>query len=463
MSFVGNNSYVYFKFLPFRGFQYQKETWLAVAIICTVMWLLLILFVICLIPNMFQVIRVIGAASRAVWGVPESFFIPFVSWVLLVTLFILWAAAAIFLSTTSDIHYRILISTNITLQERTYTDLSGSTKTYTNGTECSLNEFNMIHNVTDGVKVIHAHNRTVMDPTILCQFSDFHTSNFIIFLELYLFFMFLWLANYILALTQCSLAGGFAIWYFVQYKTKRSVFCKCALLRGFFKAFIFHTGSLALGSLIIAIIQFIEFILVFIVQRLRSYSEYKVVRWILRALLCVTFLVEKFLKYVNRVVYIEIAIYGTGFCTSLYKAFKLFINSPIKFAVKDTLTIFTLFILRLSIIAFAAVIAYFLIGHNNPVTNFFQHGTLLTYSLVPIILLLFIAFAISSAFVSVYGMAIDTIFICTLEDKDGEIGKEFSVIRKNRELKEILEEGKGTKDAEVAGGAGDKGDKKGKK
>ena len=423
------------------------------------MWLILVLFVLCLIPNIFQVIRVIGAASKAIWGVPESFFIPFISWLLLVILFTLWAASAIFLSTTSDLHYKILITTNLTLQERTYTDLDGATLIYTNGMGCNLDEFNEIHNVTNGVKVIPADNRTVMDPTILCQFSDFHTSNFVIFLEFYLLFMFLWLSNYILALTQCSLAGGFAIWYFVGYKTKRSVFCKCALLRGFFKAFIFHTGSLALGSLIIAIIQFIEFILVFIVHRLRSHSEYKVVRWVLRALLCVTFLVEKFLKYVNRVVYIEIAIYGTGFCVSMYKAFRLFVTSPIKFAVKDTLTILTLFILRLSIIAFAAVIAYFLIAHNNPVTSFFQHGQLLTYSLVPIILLLFIAFAISSAFVSVYGMAIDTIFICTLEDKDGDIGKEFSAIRKSRELKELPEE----KVTEEVIRVESKGDKKGKK
>ncbi|KAI6653742.1 Choline transporter-like protein 4 [Oopsacas minuta] len=433
-----------------EGFQYQTETWLALAIVCTVLWLILVLFVICLIPNIFQVIRVIGAASRAIWGVPESFFLPFLSWFLLVSLFALWASVAIFLPTTSELHYKILISTNITDADRTFTNLAGSMFQYVNGTECDIREFDTLHNVSGGMLVIHAQNRTITDPTISCQFSDFHATTFIIIVELYMLFMFLWLSNYVLALTQCSLAGGFAIWYFINHKLKKSVLCKCALLRGFLKAFIFHSGSLAMGSLIIAIIQFVEFVLVFLIHRLRSYADrYKIVRWILRALLCLTFCIEKFLKYVNRVVYIEIAIYGTGFFGGLQKAFKLFITSPIKFAVKDTLTILTLFLLRLSIISFSAVIAYFLIGYNSPVNTFFQQGNVLTYSLVPIIFLLFISFAMSSAFVSVYGMAIDTIFICTLEDTDRDIGKEFEVIRKSRELKEIPEDRFVKKDPET--------------
>ena len=425
-----------------RGFQYQKETWLTIAIIGTVVFLLLLLFVLCLIPNIIQVIRVIGVASKAIWGVPESLFLPFFSWLLIILLFTLWVTVAVFLPTTSELHYKILISGNVSDADRMYLDLAGQNLMYSNGTSCNIPEFNAQHSVTGGMIVLkNSTNRSIYESTIACQFSDFDTPTLIILLEVYLLFMFLWLSNFIIALTQCSLAGGFAIWYFLQHKLKRSVLCKCALLRGFLKALVFHTGSLAMGSLIIAVLQFIEFILVFIIHRLRSYShQYKFILWILRALVCVTFCVEKFLKYVNRVVYIEIAIYGTGFCTSVCKALRLFLSSPIKFAVKDTLTVFTLFLLRIATIALSAVIAYFLIIYNSDVTRLFYHGRILTYSLAPLIFVLFVSFIISTAFLSVYSMAIDTIFICTLEDKSGSIGKEFEIIRKSREMKPLPEE-----------------------
>ena len=422
------------------------------------MLLLLILFIICLIPNIIQVIKVIGVASRVIWGVPESLFLPFLSWVLLIILFTLWITVAVFLPTTSDLHYRILISTNISIEDRTHVNQAGEAFTYTNGTSCTIPEFNVLHSVTDGVLVLkNSTNRNITEPTISCQFSDFNTSSFIIYLELYLLFMFLWLANYVIALTQCSLAGGFSIWYFLHHKLKQRVACKCALLRGFLKAFLFHSGSLAMGSLIIAVLQFIEFILVFIIHRLRSYSyRYKFILWILRALVCVTFCVEKFLRYVNRVVYIEIAIYGTGFCTSVCKALKLFVNSPVQFAVKDTLTVFTLFLIRIAIIALSIIIAYFLIVHNSPVTNLFYRGRVLTYSLAPLLFVIIICFVISTAFLSVYSMAIDTIFICTLEDKSGDIGKEFEIIRKSRELKPLPEEKGDDKNLEMSQSASPK-------
>ena len=390
----------------------------------------MVLFIICLIPNLIQVIRVIGSASKAVWGVPESFFLPFISWILLVVVFALWAGSSVFLATSSDLSYKIIISSNLSVSERTFSN----GLVVNNGTDCSISEFNAINGVTNGMLVINRTNSgNISDPTISCQFSDFNTHTSLIILEFYLLFMFLWLSNYVIALTQCTLAGGFSFWYFIHYKLKKTVCCKCALLRGFLKAFLFHTGSLALGSLVIAIIQFIEFILVFIQHRLQAYSDkLKLVKWILRALTCVVFCVERFLRYVNRVVYIEMAIYGTGFCFSLCKAVKLFVSSPIKFAVKDTLSILTLFLVRIAIISLTALIAYFIIAYNSPLTTFLYNGRVLTYSLIPLLFLIFISYVISSAFVSVYSMAIDTIFICTLEDRSGDIGKEFEVIRKSR-------------------------------
>ncbi|WP_411023708.1 hypothetical protein, partial [Salmonella sp. s51228] len=96
---------------------------------------------------------------------------------------------------------------------------------------------------------------------------------------------------------------------------------------------------------------------------------------------------------------------------------------PFKFVVKDSITTFMLFLVRIAIIALTAVIAYFLIDYDSIVTRYFYQDRMATYSLIPIAFLILISYLIASAFVSVYSMAIDTIFICLLEDRGSDVGK----------------------------------------
>lgn len=71
-------------------------------------------------------------------------------------------------------------------------------------------------------------------------------------------FMFLWFFAFLDALTQFVLASTVAIWYFSQEN------CHKPVTRSFYRAFRYHLGSIAFGSLLVAIVQIVRLYLYYI-------------------------------------------------------------------------------------------------------------------------------------------------------------------------------------------------------
>ncbi|OWK05288.1 SLC44A5, partial [Cervus elaphus hippelaphus] len=80
-------------------------------------------------------------------------------------------------------------------------------------------------------------------------------------------FVFLWLINFVIALGQCALAGAFASYYWALKKPDDIP--PYPLFTAFGRAIRYHTGSLAFGSLILAIIQMFRLILEYMDKRLQ--------------------------------------------------------------------------------------------------------------------------------------------------------------------------------------------------
>ena len=73
-----------------------------------------------------------------------------------------------------------------------------------------------------------------------------------------------------------------------------------------FLYFRYHTGSLAFGALIIAIIQIIRFILGYIQRQLKKRKEARWAQIMLTIFQCCFWCLEKVLRYINRQAYIEV-------------------------------------------------------------------------------------------------------------------------------------------------------------
>jgi hypothetical protein len=76
---------------------------------------------------------------------------------------------------------------------------------------------------------------------------------------------------------------------------------------------LYHSGTAAFGSLVIAIIKTIQAILAYL-QRQAKKQNNRALQYLLCVVQCCMWCFEKFMKFLNKNAYIQTAIYGYSFC-----------------------------------------------------------------------------------------------------------------------------------------------------
>jgi len=237
--------------------------------------------------------------------------------------------------------------------------------------------------------------------------------------------MMLWVMNFIIALGQMTLAGAFGSYYWAWEKPKDIP--AFPLTAAVWRSLRYHLGSIAFGAFIIAVIQFIRIMLEYLEYKLKD-SQNRVAKFIIRCLKCCFWCLEKFMKFLNKNAYIMIAIRGRNFCFSAKDAFMLLMRNIVRVVVLDKVTDFLLFLSKALVTSIVFAMAF--LWFKGSITYFDDYITRaeLNYYLTPVILLTFATYILASAFFSVYSMAVDTLFLCFLEDlemNDGSATKPY--------------------------------------
>uniref|UniRef100_A0A8C5LQX5 Choline transporter-like protein n=1 Tax=Leptobrachium leishanense TaxID=445787 RepID=A0A8C5LQX5_9ANUR len=321
-----------------------RQTWLAFMIILCIMDVVVILLI---------AIALIKEASRAVGHVMSSMVFPLFTCLLVCLCIEYWAITAVFLSTSNEAVYKVF--------NETQCEFAGNT--------CDPEKFN--------TTIV-----TRLCPDARCLFAFYGGETYY-----HNAFMFLWLANFVIALGQVTLAGAFASYYWAFKKPDDMP--AFPIFSSLGRALRYHTGSLAFGSLILAIVQLIRILLEYLDHKLKG-ADNKFARFLLCCLKCCFWCLEKFIKFLNRNAYIMIAIYGTNFCTSARNAFFLLMRNIIRVAVLDKVTDFLLFLGKLLVVGCVGILAFFFFTHQIRIV--------------------------------VYGMCVDTLFLCFLEDLERNDG-----------------------------------------
>lgn len=252
-------------------------------------------------------------------------------------------------------------------------------------------------------------------------------------MQVFHFFGWLWIMNFIIALGQCALAGAFASWYFAYHKPDDIP--SLPILKSFWRTIRYHTGSLAFGAAIIAIVQFIRAVLEYIDRKLKeSGQDNKIVKFIMCCCKCCFWCLEKCLKFLNKNAYIIIAIKGKNFCGAAKEAFMLLLENVLRVVAVNSVTSFLLFMGKLLVVGIVAVCSFFWFDKLNK-----DDPDTLQFDVVPTIIMVIFAYAVAILFFDVYDMAIDTIFLCFLEDmkmNDGSAEKPYYM---SDSLKEIMD------------------------
>ncbi|KAJ8404158.1 hypothetical protein AAFF_G00339310 [Aldrovandia affinis] len=183
----------------------------------------------------------------------------------------------------------------------------------------------------------------------------------------------------------------------------------------------YHTGTLAFGSLILSLVQLIRVLLEYVDHKLKSKgADNKCIKFLLCCLKCCFWCLEKFLKFLNRNVYIMVSMYGKNFCTSARDAFFLLMRNVLRVAVLDKVTDFLLFLGKLLIVASVGIFSFFFFSGRIKAIE--ETTPTLNYYWVPILTLIVGSYLIAHGFFSVYAMCVDTLFLCFLEDLERNDG-----------------------------------------
>ena len=166
-----------------------------------------------------------------------------------------------------------------------------------------------------------------------------------------------------------TLSGAFASYYWCFNKDEVPFF---AILGSFYRCVRFHLGSIAFGSLLVAVVRFIRVILEYIDGKCKKYADNTFVRVVSCLFRCCFWCLENFLKFINKNAFIMIAIYGKAFCASARDAFFLLVENGVRAVVLNALSDFLLFLSKLAVTGIVSTGAFFVLTNQTPTLVTFE-------------------------------------------------------------------------------------------
>ena len=195
--------------------------------------------------------------------------------------------------------------------------------------------------------------------------------------------------------------------------------------RSMHRAVRYHVGSIALGSFIVAVVQFIRAVLEYIDRKTKKMQEGNpILKYVMCCVKYCMWYLEKVLKYINRNAYILVAVKGYSYCYSAIHAIKLLIMNMARIAVINTVGDFLTWLGKIVVTGICGVLAFLMCDmdmYTDP-----DSANYITSPLLPVIVTVFIAYQEADIFMGVYEMAVDTIMLSFCEDCNTSGGPHYA-------------------------------------
>lgn len=148
----------------------------------------------------------------------------------------------------------------------------------------------------------------------------------------YFFFATLWCSAMISAIGIFVVAAACALWY---YNHGANEDLDSPVSRGFKLAFRYHFGSLAFGSFILAVVQFLQAMVEAFKKQAESSGADQAAcfEYVINCLRCCLACVERIVQFLNKTAYIQIAIRGKNFCMAAKDGFEIVWGNGIRYLI----------------------------------------------------------------------------------------------------------------------------------
>jgi len=249
---------------------------------------------------------------------------------------------------------------------------------------------------------------------ILRSFSYSDDEWKLIFLYIFIIYWVLELAN---ATSQFVLAYIVQSWYFtpMQDGVKHDI-PNCTLITGYCVAWMYHMGSLAYGSFIIAVTRLVRLILSQIVKQAKGDGN-AALACVAAALGCCVYCFQKCMEFINKNAYMDIAVNSNNFCTAAYNAFWFIVKSMPEIATLNGACWIFMVAGVGSITGASCYVCFMAVGYFDvyvdPTSAWYVSDKVTVTAFGG-----FIAFIVSYSFMTVFDMVADTILFCFVVEKN---------------------------------------------
>ena len=230
------------------------------------------------------------------------------------------------------------------------------------------------------------------------------------YMFLYTLFGYLWMNAFVIGIAQFMISAAAALWYFSCTSDTNG---SGSLFRGFYWVFRYHLGSIAFGSFLIALIQFIRIIFEYYKKQIEKANKENPA---IKLILCLTSYLldclERFIKFISKNAYIQMAITGKNFCSSAWNAFILILKNALRFGTANAIGFIFMVIGVMFIACLNGLLVYALL-HYVP-----DYIGLASNWITPVAVGVIQGFVIGTMFMSVYSFASDTILQAFLVDEE---------------------------------------------
>ncbi len=172
-------------------------------------------------------------------------------------------------------------------------------------------------------------------------------------------------------------------------------------------------GTAAFGSLIIAIIKTIRAVVAYIQKRAKKWdpSGGRILQFLLCIVQCILWCMEKIMKFINKNAYIVTGIYGYSFCKAARTAFFLILRNILRVTAVNLVSSFILLIGILFTPIVTTFLCYLALAYSVDSGD-------ISGIIAPLVFTFFISYWVTSMFIEIFGMGIETILICYIADEE---------------------------------------------
>ncbi|KAJ9463720.1 Choline transporter-like protein 2 [Diplonema papillatum] len=236
--------------------------------------------------------------------------------------------------------------------------------------------------------------------------------------HLYNVFMFLWSAALLKAIGFLVLAFCAVFWYWsVPGDDKKP---DAGVVVGVWWTIRYHLGTLMLGSFIIAVVQFLQYLLAKFESRLRKISDSPAVDYLIKCAQCCLACFERLIKFISRNAFIMTALCSDNFCNGARRALFLLLSHAFSVIAVNFIAEWVIFFGKILIMAATSCTAYWLIIYADMAGKDREPED----TIIPLICVALLAYVISSVFAIVFSVCIDTVLLSFCHDLDINNGKD---------------------------------------